>query len=128
MTPNGIATGRALASVAAMGLGLDAGAAAAQEESFKPGIVTFLSGQAAESFGVPARDAAELLVERLNAGEAPAPYDQEGFGGLPVELVIIDEVGGATTQVQEFRNLVQREGVNSVVGYISSATASRWRP
>ena len=119
MTPNGIAVGRRTLA-AGLALGLGAGGAAAQEESFRLGVVTFLSGQAAESFGVPARDAAELLVEKLNAGEAPAPYDRPGFGGMPVELVVIDEAGGATVQVQEFRNLVQREGVDAVVGYISS--------
>ena len=121
MTTNGTgrARGSALALAAAMGMGLASGASA-QEETFKLGIVTFLSGQAAESFGVPARQAADLLIEKLNAGEAPAPYDAPGFGGLTVEPVIIDEAGGATTQVQEFRNLVQREGVDAVLGYISS--------
>ncbi len=95
--------------------------AAAQEgETFKIGVVTFLSGQAAQSFGVPAWNGGKMLVEKLNAGEAPAPYDQKGFGGMKIEPVVIDEAGGATTQVQEFRNLVQREGVDAVVGYVSS--------
>ncbi|HET7410527.1 MAG TPA: ABC transporter substrate-binding protein, partial [Paracoccaceae bacterium] len=82
--------------------------------------VSFLSGQAAQSFGVPAWDAGRLLIEKLNAGEAPAPYDAPGFGGMEIEAVVIDEAGGATVQVQEFRNLVQREGVDAVLGYISS--------
>jgi branched-chain amino acid transport system substrate-binding protein len=110
---------RAAAGLAAVALG--AGAAAAQEgESFKIGVVTFLSGQAAQSFGVPAWDGGKMLVEKLNAGEVPAPYDQVGFGGMKVEAVVIDEAGGATVQVQEFRNLVQREGVDVVIGYVSS--------
>ena len=109
--------GALLAAAAATGL---AGAATAQDEAFELGIVTFLSGQAADSFGVPARQAADLLIEKLNAGEVPAPYDQVGFGGMPIEPVVIDEAGGATTQVQEFRNLVGREGVDAVLGYISS--------
>src|SRR5690349_2563250 len=41
---------------------------------FKVGVVTFLSGAAAGPFGVPARNAAELLAESLNAGKLPAPY------------------------------------------------------
>lgn len=43
------------------------------QESFKVGIVTFLSGQAAESFGVPAWNGGKVLIEALNKGEAPAP-------------------------------------------------------
>ena len=94
--------------------------AQAQAETFKVGIVTFLSGGAAESFGVPAWNGGKLLIEMLNAGKLPAPYDQVGFGGLTIEPVVIDEAGGATKQVQEFRNLVQRENVDAVLGYVSS--------
>ncbi len=93
---------------------------AAAQEKFKIGVVTFLSGQAAQSFGVPAWDGGKILIEKLNAGEAPSPYDTKGFGGMEIEAVVIDEAGGATTQVQEYRNLVQRENVDVVVGYVSS--------
>ena len=98
-----------------------AGPAAAQDDTFKIGVITFLSGQAAESFGVPAWNGGKLLVDMLNeGGKLPAPYDQKGFGGLNIEYVVVDEAGGATKQVQEFRNLVQREEVDAVVGYVSS--------
>ena len=60
------------------------------------------------------------VVESLNAGKVPAPYAGKGFGGRPIELVIIDEAGGTTKQVSEFRNLVQRQNVDFVIGYISS--------
>jgi len=50
----------------------------------------------------------------------PAPYGSKGFGGTPIELVVIDEAGGATKQVSEFRNLVERQNVDVVIGYISS--------
>jgi len=98
-------------------------APAAQAEDAKPiriGFVTFLSGPAAGPFGVPAKQAAEAIVESLNAGKAPAPYNTKGFGGTPVELVVIDEAGGASKQVTEFRNLVERSNVDFVIGYISS--------
>jgi branched-chain amino acid transport system substrate-binding protein len=95
------------------------GAAQAQE-TFRLGIVTFLSGPAAESFGVPGRHGADFLIEQLNKGAAPAPYNKVGFGGMRIEPVIVDENGGATKQVQELRNLYQRENVDAVVGYISS--------
>lgn len=89
-------------------------------ESYKLGIVTFLSGAAAGPFGVPAENAAKLIVEALNAGTAPAPYATKGFGGRTVEMTFVDEAGGGTKQVAEFRNLVERQGVDAVIGYISS--------
>ncbi len=95
-------------------------ATAQQAEPFKLGIVTFLSGAAAGPFGVPARNAAELAVETLNAGKMPAPYDKKGINGQPIELVIVDEAGGTTKQVTEYRNLVQRANVDAIIGYISS--------
>jgi len=94
--------------------------AAAAQEPVKIGIVTFLSGPAAAPFGVPAKNAAEFVVEQLNAGKAPGPYSKKGFGGAPIETVILDEAGSTTTQVTEFRNLVQRQNVDLVVGYVSS--------
>lgn len=90
------------------------------QDSFKIGIVTFLSGPAAESFGVPAGKAAEFVIGELNKGAAPAPYNKVGFGGLKIEPVVIDENGGATKQVQELRNLYQRDNVDAVIGYIGS--------
>jgi len=90
------------------------------QETFKIGIVSFLSGQAAESFGIPAVNGAKVLVEAFNKGEAPAPYNKKGFGGLTIEPVYVDENGGATKQVQELRNLYDREKVDVVVGYVGS--------
>lgn len=110
---SGLVAGAALAGAVVSG---PAGA----QETYKIGVVTFLSGQAAESFGVPAWDGGKFLIEKLNAGEVPAPYDTPGFGGMQIEAIPIDEAGGANSQVQEFRNLVQREEVDAVVGYISS--------
>jgi branched-chain amino acid transport system substrate-binding protein len=94
--------------------------AGAEVKPVKIGIVTFLSGAAAGPFGVPARNGAELLVEALNAGSLPAPYATKGFGGAPISLAFIDEAGGTTKQVSEYRDLVQRQNVDVVVGYISS--------
>ena len=90
------------------------------QETFKVGVVSFLSGQAAESFGVPAVNGAKLLIEAFNKGQAPAPYNKVGFGGMKLEAVYVDEAGGATKQVQEMRNLYERENVDAIVGYVSS--------
>ncbi|MBL27702.1 MAG: ABC transporter substrate-binding protein [Rhodospirillaceae bacterium] len=96
--------------------------ALAQDDTgpLRMGFVTFLSGGAAGPFGIPARNAAEMMIEAINAGEVPAPYNTPGIAGRQIEPVIIDEAGGATKQVAEFRNLVQRQNVDLVVGYISS--------
>lgn len=111
---------RACAAVtAALGISLSA-QAQDKKTSIKIGFVTFLSGPAAGPFGVPAKVAAEAIVESLNAGKAPPPYQSKGIGGLPIELVIIDEAGGATKQVSEYRTLVQRQDVDIVIGYIGS--------
>lgn len=93
---------------------------AQNEQPINLGIVTFLSGPAASPFGVPARNAAELMIQEFNAGTAPAPYNQVGFGGSPIRTTIIDEAGSSTSVVTEFRNLVQRDRVDMIVGYISS--------
>ena len=113
-----------LAAATAAGLAASAAPLAAQAP-VRVGIVTFVSGPAAGPFGVPARNAAELTAEMLNAGSLPAPYTQKGFGGNPIELVIIDEAGGPPKQVTEFRNLVDRD-VDIVIGYVSSGDW-RWR-
>ena len=86
----------------------------------KLGIVTFLSGPAAGPFGVPARNAAELAIEAINAGAMPPPYAAKGINGMAIEATYLDEAGGTTKQVTEYRNLVQRQNVDAVIGYISS--------
>jgi len=102
--------------LAALGLASAAGA----QETFKLGVVSFLSGQAAESFGIPAVNGAKVVIEAFNAGTAPAPYNKVGFGGMKIEPIYVDENGGATKQVQELRSLYDREKVDAVVGYVGS--------
>jgi branched-chain amino acid transport system substrate-binding protein len=110
----GVASAATLCAIGAMS------SPAHAQETFKVGIVSFLSGQAAESFGIPAVNGAKVLVDAFNKGAAPAPYNKTGFGGMKVEAVYLDEAGGATKQVQELRNLYDREKVDAVVGYVSS--------
>ena len=114
-SPRALAARSALALAALLAMG-----AASAQETFKVGIVSFLSGQAAESFGIPAVNGAKVLVEAFNKGAAPAPYNKTGFGGMRIEPVYVDENGGATKQVQELRNLYDREKVDAVVGYVGS--------
>lgn len=97
-------------------------ALAQDQKPVRIGIPVFLSGPAMGAFGEPSRNAAQLIVRAMNAGEIPAPYNQKGLGGVPIEPRIIDEAGNTTTVVTEFRNLVQRDNVDIVVGYVSSAS------
>jgi branched-chain amino acid transport system substrate-binding protein len=98
---------------------LTAGVALAQEP-LRIGVITFLSGPAAGPFGVPAKNAADLLAEALNQGSQIPGYGQKGFGGRPIELVYVDEAGGPTKVVTEYRNLVDRQNVDLVIGVVSS--------
>lgn len=112
----------AAAAVLGSAIALAAGTASAQQpaQSVKLGVVSFLTGPAAGPFGIPARNAAEILIEGLNTGKVPAPYNKVGFGGAKIESKIVDEAGSTAQQVTEYRNLVQRDGVDAIVGYISS--------
>lgn len=95
---------------------------AAPAASVKLGIVSFLTGPAASPFGIPGRNGAEIVIEALNAGKAPAPFNQVGFGGAKIEAKYVDEAGTVANVVTEYRNLVQRDQVDAVVGYVSSGS------
>ncbi|OAN46785.1 ABC transporter substrate-binding protein [Paramagnetospirillum marisnigri] len=120
MTQSSIARRALTAAVATAALASATTAQAAENGKFRVGIVTFLSGAAAGPFGVPSAHAAETVIDALNKGQLPAPYNTKGINGMEIEAVIIDENGGATKQVEEFRNLVERQKVDAVIGYISS--------
>lgn len=109
--------------LAAAALAAGAGIASAQDaKPLKLGIVTFLSGPASGPFGIPSRNGAELVIEAINAGTLPAPYNTKGMAGAAIEPIIVDEAGSTTKVVQDFRNMVDRQNVNAVVGYVSSGS------
>jgi branched-chain amino acid transport system substrate-binding protein len=83
------------------------------QETFKLGIVTFLSGPAADSFGVPARNGAQYVIDQLNKGSAPAPLRKGRLRRHENRACHIDENGGATKQVQELRNLYRADNVDA---------------
>lgn len=122
MTPLRISgsTRRTVATLTATGLMTLGFMSSAAAQDFKIGVVSFLSGQAADSFGVPAVNGAKVLIDAFNQGKAPAPYNKPGFGGMKIVPVYVDENGGATKQVQELRNLYDRNKVDVVVGYVGS--------
>ena len=89
-------------------------------DGVKVGIITFLSGPAAGPFGIPAKQAAETLEMAINEGNQIPGYKTRGFGGKKVDFVFVDEAGGATKAVENYRNLVIRQNVDLVIGVISS--------
>ena len=122
LSPHHRSLGLALAvTLASLGVAL-AQQPAAAPAPIKIGIVTFLTGPAAAPFGIPGRNAAEVMIESLNAGKAPAPYTQVGLGGAKIEAKYVDEAGSTAQVVTEFRNLVQRDKVDVVLGFVSSGS------
>jgi branched-chain amino acid transport system substrate-binding protein len=100
---------------------------AVAEDKLKIGFVFFLSGPGA-AYGSHARDGAKLIVEALNAGKVPAPYNKPGINGVQIEPVFVDEAGGAQKQLAEYRRIVEREQVDMVIGYNSSGDCNAIAP
>jgi len=100
--------------------------ALAADKEVKLGVVTFLSGGAAGPFGIPARNAAELMIESINAGKIPAPYASKGLAGAVVKPVYVDEA--SKQKVADYKKLVQKDGVDAIVGYISSGSCKAIAP
>ena len=102
-------------------LALATGAAWAQEKpaELKIGITTFTSGPASV-FGVPAKAAAEILIDDINA--------QGGIGGVKVSATYIDEGIGADKMLTEYRRLVQEQGVRTMLSAISSGNCNAIAP
>lgn len=98
----------------------------AHADELKLGVVTFLSGGAAGPFGIPARNAAEIIIEAINAGSVPSPYASVGFAGATVLPVYIDE--NSKQKVPDYKKLVQKDEVDLIVGYISSGSCKAIAP
>ena len=98
-------------------LALASGAALAQDKpaELKIGITTFTSGPASV-FGVPAKAAAEILIDDINA--------QGGIGGVKVSATYIDEGTGADKMLTEYRRVVQEQGVRTMLSAISSGNCN----
>lgn len=82
-------------------------------KELRVGVVTFLSGQVSGTFGIPAKQAADVWIDKIN--------EEGGIGGAKVGQVLIDEEGSTDKVVSEFRRLVLDEKVDLVIGYASSA-------
>jgi len=103
--------------LAAVAVVLMNGLAVAQDKpaELKIGITTFTSG-AASVFGTPAKAAAEILIEEMNAAG--------GIGGVKVVATFIDEGVGGDKMLSEYRRLVQEQGVRTMLSAISSGNCN----
>ncbi|MCZ0813831.1 MAG: ABC transporter substrate-binding protein [Pseudomonadota bacterium] len=109
---------RAVAATLAAALPMTA-LAADKPESLKIGMTAFLTGPASV-FGVPARDATEIMVENINA--------EGGINGVPVEVSFIDEGAGAESLTSEYRRMVESGGAEVMLAAISSGNCQTLAP
>src|SRR5690554_7975612 len=86
-----------LAAAVALATGSPAALAAEKPSELHIGISTYLSGSASV-FGVPGKEAADILIADLNA--------KGGIGGVPVRASIIDEGAGGERLLSDYRRLV----------------------
>ncbi|SEM35060.1 amino acid/amide ABC transporter substrate-binding protein, HAAT family [Roseovarius azorensis] len=93
--------------------------AADKPDSLKIGMTAFLTGPASV-FGVPARDAAEIMIENINA--------KGGINGVPIEINFIDEGAGAEALTSEYRRMVQSGGAEVMLASISSGNCQTIAP
>lgn len=101
--------------------GLLSSPAAAQDKpaELKIAITTFLSGPASV-FGVPGKNAAEMIAEDINK--------KGGILGVPVKLSFIDEGAGGEALVSNYRRVVQDEKVDVTFASISSGSCNQLVP
>lgn len=93
--------------------------AADKPESLNVGMTTFLTGPASV-FGVPARNAAEILVENINA--------EGGINGVPIDITFIDEGAGAEALTSEYRRMVESGDAEVMLSAISSGNCQTIAP
>ncbi len=89
--------------------------AQAKPAELKVGITTFLTGPASV-FGIPAKAAAELYIEQLNAAG--------GINGVKIAPTFIDEGVGADKLLSEYRRVVQESETKVMIAAISSGNCN----
>ena len=117
MTAKGL-TAALVAAMAAISTPTDAGAQAKPAE-LKLGITTFTSGPASV-FGVPAKAAAEIWIDDVNA--------KGGLNGVKLAPIFIDEGGGGDKLLSEYRRVAQDAGDKVMIATISSGNCNTVAP
>lgn len=91
------------------------GLAQQKPTELKVGITTFMSGPASV-FGVPAKAAAEIMIDEVNA--------QGGIAGVKIAPIFIDEGLGGDKLLSEYRRVVQDQNVHTMFSAISSGNCN----
>jgi branched-chain amino acid transport system substrate-binding protein len=101
------------AALAVIGLNLGPSMAQsnARPKAVRVAIVTFFSGSGTVS-GVPQANFAKMMIDEIN--------ETGGIAGVPIQAQYVDETGGPSKNVTEFRQLAAQHP-DAVLGYISSA-------
>lgn len=97
----------------------NASAQTGKPAEIKLGITTYLSGPASV-FGVPAKAAADMYIEQINAAG--------GIKGVKIVPVYIDEGVGGDKFLSEYRRVVQEQGVKVMLASISSGNCNTVAP
>ncbi|MGQ3291557.1 MAG: ABC transporter substrate-binding protein, partial [Shinella sp.] len=98
-----------------------AGPALAEEKpaSLGVGVFSFTSGGTA-AYGKPGRDAAELMIERINA--------KGGIGGVPLSATYVDEGQGTEGVIAEYRKLAGDAATQVMIAALSSGNCMALAP
>jgi len=93
--------------------------AGAAPASYKVGFITSITGFMSP-MGTGARDAAQLVVERINA--------QGGVNGHPLELILYDDGSDPSKGVMALKKLIGEDDVLMVIGPLSTGIAMACAP
>lgn len=83
------------------------------------GVFTFTSGPAA-AYGMPGRNAAELVINQINASG--------GIGGVPIKPIYVDEGQGTSGVIAEYRRLASDNANQVMIAALSSANCLALAP
>ena len=78
----------------------------------KVAAISCLTGAAAGPFGIPGDNSYKMMADLYNK--------EGGILGRKIDLISLDEAGGAKTQVELARKLILEDKVDVILGYISS--------
>ncbi|WP_336809964.1 ABC transporter substrate-binding protein [Bosea sp. MMO-172] len=105
----------------AVSLGALAAPAFAQDKpaALGVGVLTFTSGPAA-AYGMPGKNAAELMIDEINA--------KGGIAGVPLKATYVDEAQGTQGVIAEYRRLADDKTNQVMIAALSSANCLALAP
>ncbi|TAL84659.1 MAG: ABC transporter substrate-binding protein [Candidimonas sp.] len=83
------------------------------------GVFTFVSGPAA-AYGIPGKNAAELMIDEINA--------KGGIAGVPIKASYVDEAQGTEGVITEYRRLTEDPSNQVMIAALSSGNCLALKP